>query len=171
MAVQSRLIFISHSSKDESIVTPFIDKILNIGMGIPRNKIFYTSNEDTGIKSGTEFKKAIRLKLEKATAVIQIITENYKRSEVCLNEMGAAWVLSKKVIPFIMPPISFQSIGFIHSTSQILKLNHDKDLYKFFDDHKDLKPSPNFTISNYHRQVTEFLETIRHGSFGYYNRW
>lgn len=60
MAVQSRAIFISHSSKDEWFVTPFIDKILNLGMSIPRGKIFYTSNEDTGIKSGVDFRKAIQ---------------------------------------------------------------------------------------------------------------
>ena len=171
MAVISRSIFISHSSKDEWIITPFIDKILIVGMGIPQGKIFYTSNEDTGIKSGSEFRKTIQLKLQKATAVIQIITENYKRSEVCLNEMGAAWVLSKNVIPFVMPPIHFQNVGFIHYTTQLLKLNDEKDLYKFFDDHKELKPTASFTITNYHRQVTDFLELIKRGNFGYHNRW
>ncbi len=171
MAVQSRTIFISHSSKDEWIVTPFIDKILNLGMGIPRSKIFYTSNEDTGIKSGQDFRKAIQKKLLSAKAVIQIITDNYKHSEVCLNEMGAAWMLSTNVIPFILPPVSFQNIGFIHTTTQLLKLNNDKDLYKFLDDSKELRPASNFNVSNYNRQVTDFLETIQRGNFGYNRRW
>ena len=170
MAGASRTIFISHSSKDEWIITPFIDKILNLGMSIPRSKIFYTSNEDTTIKSGSDFRKAIQKKLVTANAVIQIITSNYKDSEICLNEMGAAWVLSKNVIPFIVPPIHFKSVGFIHSTTQLLKLNDEKDLYKFFDDHKELKPQTNFNVSNYHRQVTEFLEIIKRGNYGY-NRW
>lgn len=167
MAVQSRTIFVSHSSKDEWIVTPFIDKILNLGMSIPRSKIFYTSNEDTGIKSGVDFRKAIQKKLQNTRAVIQIITENYKQSEVCLNEMGAAWVLSANVIPFIVPPVHFQNIGFIHNTTQLLKLNNEKDLYKFFDDHKELRPTTNFNVSNYHRQVTDFLETLNRGNFGF----
>lgn len=170
MAGPLRTIFISHSSKDEWIVTPFIEKILNLGMSIPRSKIFYTSNEDTGIKSGVDFRKAIQKKLQNASAVIQIITQDYKQSEVCLNEMGAAWVLSTNVIPFIVPPVHFQSVGFIHNTTQLLKLNSDKDLYKFFDDHKELRPATNFNVSNYHRQVTEFLETIRRGNYGF-NRW
>ena len=171
MAVQSRTIFISHSSKDEWLVTPFMEKIIIIGMGIPRSRIFYTSNEDTGIKSGSDFRKAIQIKLQKSTAVIQIITQNYKRSEVCLNEMGAAWVLNKNVIPFIMPPINYQNIGFIHNPTQLLKLNDERNLFKFFDDHKELKPAASFTITNYHKQVKEFLEVISRGNFGNYNRW
>lgn len=171
MATQSRSIFISHSSKDEWIVTPFIEKVLNLGMGISRSKIFYTSNEDTGIKSGVDFRKAIQKKLQNSRAVIQIITNNYKSSEVCLNEMGAAWVLSAKVIPFIVPPVSFQSIGFIHATTQLLKLNNDKDLYKFFDDHKDLRTSTSFSVSNYHRQVTDFLEALKNNRQGFYHGW
>ncbi len=167
-APQSRTIFISHSSKDEWIVTPFIDKVLNLGIGIPRNKIFYTSNEDTTIKSGQDFRKAIQKKMQNAKVVIQIITENYRQSEVCLNEMGAAWVLSTNVIPFILPPINFQNVGFIHSATQLLKLNNEKDLYKFYDDHKELKTTNvNFNVSNYHRQITEFLEIINHGNYGY----
>jgi hypothetical protein len=169
MAASARSIFISHSSKDDWIVTPFIDKILNLGMGIPRSKIFYTSNEDTTIKSGQDFRRAIQKKLLSAKAVIHIITENYKASEICLNEMGAAWVLSKNVIPFIAPPLHFQNIGFIHSTTQLLKLNEERDLYKFLDDHKELKPVNGFNVSNYHRQVTEFLEMMKRGNYGY--RW
>jgi len=170
MAVQSKTIFISHSSKDEWLVTPFIDKVLVLGMGISRSKVFYTSNEDTGIKSGQEFRKAIQRKLQNAKVVIQIITNNYKESEVCLNEMGAAWVLSANVIPFIFPPINFQNVGFIHNTTQLLKLDSDKALFKFSDDHKYLRSST-FNISNYHRQVTDFLETVKRGHFGGYGRW
>ena len=169
MPTSIRTIFISHSSKDEWIVTPFIDKILNLGLSIPRSKIFYTSNEDTTIKSGQDFRKTIQKKLQSAKAVIQIITSNYKQSEVCLNEMGAAWILNANVIPFILSPVNFQSVGFIHSTTQLLKINDEKDLFKFSDDHKELKSAANFNISNYHRQVTEFLEIVRRGNYG--NRW
>ncbi len=67
----AKSIFISHSSKDEKIITPFIEKILNLCMGIPRSRIFYTSNEDTTIKSGQDFRKAIQRRLLNASAVIQ----------------------------------------------------------------------------------------------------
>lgn len=170
MAVQSRTIFISHSSKDKWLVTPFIEKIMNLGLGIPRNKIFYTSNKDTGIKSGEDFKKAIQKKLIQAKAVIQIISNNYKESEICLNEMGAAWVLSTNVIPFIMPPVDFNNIGFIHNTTQLLKLNNESDLYKFQDDHVELKGSTlKINQANYHKQVKDFLDIIQRGNYGFRN--
>jgi hypothetical protein len=162
-------IFISHSSKDEPVVTAFIDKILNAGLGINRENIFYTSSKDTGPKSGADFKKAIKDKLKNSVAVIQIITRNYKDSEICLNEMGAAWVLSDNVIPFIFESVNYDNIGFIHNTTQLLKLNSAEDLYQFQDDHPDLYENRRINQTNYHRQVNEFIKFIGEGRyrFGY----
>jgi hypothetical protein len=77
--------------------------------------------------------------LKGAKAVIQIISENYKQSEICLNEMGAAWVFSTNVIPFIVPNVRFDTVGFIHGTTQLLQLNNEGDLFKFQDDHGELR--------------------------------
>jgi hypothetical protein len=159
-------IFISHSSKDEQIVSLFIEKILNVGLGITRDSIFYTSSKDTGIKSGDDFKKAIKQRLINATTVIQIITQNYKESEVCLNEMGAAWVLCDKVVPFIVDPIRFDNVGFIHNTTQLLRLNKSEDLFQFQDDNEDLYVGRKINQSNYHRQVNEFVKNFEGGRFG-----
>lgn len=163
--MQNNKIFISHSSKDEPVVTAFIDKILNGGLGIKREDIFYTSGKDTGPKSGDDFRKAIKDKLIGAVAVIQIISRNYKESEVCLNEMGAAWVLSNKVIPFILEPIHYDNVGFIHNTTQLLKLNDAEDLYKFQDDHPDLYEDRRINQTNYHRQVNEFIKLLSGGNY------
>jgi len=163
-----KLIFISHSSKDAWIVSPFIEKILNLGLGISRTKIFYTSEKDTGIRSGADFKKVIQKNLVGAKAVIQIISENYKQSEVCLNEMGAAWVLSNNVIPFIVPNVRFDTVGFIHNTTQLLQLNNEADLFKFQDDHGELRGTTGkINQANYHKQVKEFLEIIQRGQYGF----
>ncbi|MCZ4223305.1 toll/interleukin-1 receptor domain-containing protein [Pedobacter rhodius] len=163
--IQEGTIFISHSSKDEPIVSAFIDKILTVGLGISREKIFYTSAKDTGIKSGSDFKAAIKDNMKNAVAVIQIITSNYKESEICLNEMGAAWVLSDNVIPFILDGIRFDNVGFIHNTTQLLKLNSADDLFKFQDDHDELYEGRRIKQSNYHKQVNEFIELINGNGF------
>lgn len=169
--MEEKTIFISHSSKDVWLVTPFIEKILNLGLELPRDKIFYTSEKDTGIRSGQDFKKVIFENLQGAKAVIQIITENYKQSEICLNEMGAAWVLSDNVIPFIMHPVRFDTVGFIHNTTQLLRINQEEDLYQFQDDHSELNGGKRIKQSNYHKQVKDFLEIIQKGSFGYPRGW
>ncbi len=154
---KSNQIFISHSSKDEKLVSAFVEKILNLGMNIDRKDIFYTSAKDTTTKSGADFRGTIKDAILKSSAVIQIITTNYKKSEVCLNEMGAAWVLSDNVIPFIIDPVNFENIGFIHNTTQLLKLNSDEDLFKFQDDHPELYEGKRINQSNYHKQVKEFI--------------
>ena len=124
-------IFISHSSNDVEIVESFVDMILIEGLGIEKRQIFCTSIQDIGIKSGEDFRHKIKKELEKCEFVIQIISEEYRSSEVCLNEMGAAWVLEKKVIPFILPPVTFNNVGFIHMSTQLLRLNKVADILKF----------------------------------------
>ena len=157
-------IFISHSSKDSLLVKAFVDRILILGLNIDKNEVFCTSVEEMGIKSGDDFKKEIENQLKQAKYVIQIITSNYKSSEVCLNEMGAAWMLAEKVIPFILSPVKYDNVGFIHSTTQLLKLNTKKDLLKFKDDNKDLFVTNTFGSENYDRQMEDFLKIFVPGT-------
>lgn len=168
MSEASPRIFISHSSKDGKVVQAFVEKILKIGLGLEDINIFCTSLVGTNIRSGEDFKRAIQKELQLCTAVIQIITKDYKESEVCLNEMGAAWILDKPVIPFILDPIRFNTVGFIHITDQILKLNDASDLHKFRDDHEEIVGRKPFKSAVYHRQINEFLETVKQNSNSYY---
>ena len=155
--VEQGKIFISHSSKDHDLVHKFIDHVLILGLGVKREEIFCTSVDGLGIKSGEDFKKAIHVELTNAKTVIQIITKNYKTSEVCLNEMGAAWVMKSKVIPLVASPFNFD-VGFIHASTQQLKLNDEKDLLKLHDDHKETTFNSNINISNYLKQIKIFLD-------------
>lgn len=154
-------IFVSHSSKDEGLVRDFVDRILLLGLNMQNEDIFCTSIEGMDIKSGEDFRNKIKQQLKESEIIIQLITENYKQSEVCLNEMGAAWVLNAKVIPFIVEPIRYDNVGFIHNTTQLLKLNTKKDLLKFKDDHKGFFNSSDFNISRYDQQIDEFLKIFQ----------
>lgn len=152
---KEEFIFISHSSKDEQIVALFIDKILQLALQINLNKIFCTSIQAMSITSGENFRKAVRENLMRASHVIQIITRNYKESEVCLNEMGAAWVLNSRVIPFILNPIRYDTVGFIHEPIQQLKLDDENDLMKFIDEMTTTKQ--NLKLSEVKRHVGDFI--------------
>jgi hypothetical protein len=99
--------------------------------------------------------------LKSSDAVIEIITRNYKRSEVCLNELGGAWALTKNVIVFISSPIKPQDVGFIHNTTQLLKIESEADLFKFLEEHKYLNGGLPANLTYCHRQVKEFLTVIR----------
>lgn len=121
-------IFISHSGKDKKIVDSFIDLILQGGLGVQINKIFCTSTDGTKIKSGTDWRNSILDALKSAKINFLIITPNYKESEVCMNEMGAGWVTSAEVIPLIVEPINYKTVGVIQEPVQIEKLFDEKSL-------------------------------------------
>ncbi len=98
--------------------------------------------------------------LKNSKAVIQIITKNYKTSEVCLNEMGAAWLTKSIVIPVVATPFNYD-VGFIHASSTQLKLNEEKDLFKLYDDHKGSLFKNQINIANYSDQIKSFLDFIK----------
>jgi hypothetical protein len=154
-------IFISHAVADAKLVQAFTEHILELGLGLnAKNDIFNISIEGAGIISGEKFKDRIENELKNAKAVIQIITENYKKSEACLNEMGAAWILNTKVIPFLKEPISYNSVGFIHNTTQLLKIDSKVDIKKFVADYKGDLFQLNYNDSKLDRKIDEFLDLI-----------
>lgn len=153
-------IFVSHSSKDKEIVDGFLQNILIKGIGVSPSDIFCTSIQGMDIKSGEDFKKTIKDELSSADVIIQIISDNYKESEVCLNEMGASWVLDATVIPFILPPVSFSNVGFIHNTTQLLRLNEGDDLKKFRDDHAEGIGSSNIPDSDFNKCIESFFNVL-----------
>ena len=113
-----RKIFISHSSKDEAIIKPFITNILIAGCGLRHNEIFCTLDNST-IHTGEDFRNEIVRGMKECDFIILMISNNYKQSEVCLNEMGAAWALDNKtILPFILPDCSFEDMGFIYKVKQ-----------------------------------------------------
>lgn len=126
-------IFLSHSSEDKKLVDSFMDNLLINVLGISSNDIFYTSGEGTKIKSGEDWRQAIKDNLLTVDVIILFITPNYKKSEICLNEMGAAWACGKTVLPVIVPPISYGSVGVIMNITQIEKLDDEQGLDRIKD--------------------------------------
>src|SRR5258708_5696379 len=115
-------IFISHASKDASIMKAFIDEILVGALAVKLNDIFCTTTDGTKILSGDDWRNSIREALIASKITFLIITPNYKESEVSLCEMGAAWVCSGVVIPLIVEPINFTTVGIIQQPKQVEKL-------------------------------------------------
>jgi hypothetical protein len=124
----TKSIFISHSSMDKELVDLFVDQFLRLGLEVPSNEIFCTSLAGMGIPSGEDFRNAIKDKLTTAALVFLLITPNYHKSQMCLAEMGAAWVLGKRVIPIIVPPIAYESAGILVSPNQIIRLDNSSNL-------------------------------------------
>jgi hypothetical protein len=95
--------------------------------------------------------------LEKMTLFIQYVSENYKKSEVCLNEMGSAWykLPKSKIITIKAPSLSFSDLGFLNVQRIGLCVDKEDDLLKLLDDYKD--SSKNYNLTNYKNKVSDFL--------------
>lgn len=127
-------IFISHSSKDKPIVKSFITSILRLGCGLQPDNILCSSIEATGIKTGKDIRNYLQKQLLCCDYVFFMISNNYLKSSICLNEMGGAWVLGKDVKPFLFPQSDFTDMGWLYEISKGAKLNNDEALDELRDE-------------------------------------
>jgi hypothetical protein len=162
--MENNKIFISHSSKDIKIVEAFVKHILRLGLEIPANRIFCTSMEGQGVKSGEYIPDRLKAEIKKSCIAFLLISKNYKKSEVCLNEVGAAWVSLEKtnVIPILLPDVDFNELGFLDLNRLGLKIFEKRDLIKLIQDNKEAL-NGSFNLELVHNQVEEFLKELPSG--------
>jgi len=152
-----RKIFISHSSKDKSIVENFTEKILRLGIGISHEDIFCTSIEGMDIRTGEDIRKHIKENLKYCDYVFLMISKNYNESVVCLNEMGAAWALEKHVKPFLLPITTIEDLGWIYNPNIASKIKERTTLNSLYDE-LCTKYSLNKDATNWGKCVEDFLK-------------
>lgn len=149
-------IFISHASKDKELINEFVDSIILLGMGIDSKIIAYTSREDTGVPPGESIPQFIQDNIACADIVLLMISDNYKNSEVCLNEMGAAWALNKYIVQILLPNTSFDKLGWLCSLEKAMEIDNAESmdgLCEVFSDRLDIGIKP----SIWNRNKTAFI--------------
>ncbi len=152
-------IFISHSSSDKEIIDLFKNKILNGGLGVADDDIAYTSAVETGVITGGNIPQYIKDNIESCDFVFFMISENYRKSEICLNEMGASWALDKCIKPFIIGDIGFESIGWLYGRNLGAKIDDGErldELRDIFIEQYGLKTKTNV----WNRYKAEFISSI-----------
>lgn len=126
-------IFISHSSKDISIVDAFVT-LLTRGAGLLQDDIFCTSIDGMKIKNGEDMRKHIQENVNYADFAILLVSKNYKESEVCLNEMGAVWAINKKVKAYVFPDLQEERVGWLINDKAAEKLNDETALASLYEE-------------------------------------
>lgn len=124
----AKKIFISHSSKDKIVIDSFVTHVLRLGCGLQPNDIVCTSLESMGVKTGDDIRNYLKKQIKECDYVFFMISSNYKESGICLNEMGAAWVLNKNVKPFLFPNYDFKDIGWLYEISKGSTLDNENTL-------------------------------------------
>ena len=128
-------VFVSHSTLDKKIVSLFVDKILVGGCGLRQDDIMYTSCEDMGVGNGEDIPFAIKQGIQGCQIFLMMVSENYRKSEVCMNEMGAAWITDSinKRCTLLLPGVGFDRMGWLMSLSKANKLDEEEGLDSFHD--------------------------------------
>jgi hypothetical protein len=154
-------IFISHSTKDIEYVKSFVENILRLGLDIPSERIFCSSMEGHGINSGQYIPDRLKEEINKSSIALLFISKNYKQSEICLNEVGAAWAtLSKEtIIPMLLPEIDFNEIGFLNLNRIGLKVYEREGILKLIQDCKE-ELNPSFNLEKLFKKIEEYLNEI-----------
>lgn len=125
--------FISHSSKDKTIVDSFVT-LLTRGAGLSQDDIFCTSIDGMKIMNGEDIRKHIQENVNGADFAILLASNNYKESEVCLNEMGAIWAIDKKVKTYVFPDLQEESVGWLINDKAAEKLNDETALASLYEE-------------------------------------
>ena len=148
-------VFISHSSEDKNLIDDFVDKVLRLSCGLNTTDIIYTSRQTTGVELGDNIPEYIKSNLQTCSLVLFMISPNYCKSEVCLNEMGAAWALNKKTISILLPGVSFNSLGWLTSLDKAIKIDDPEGLDKL----ASTLCRKNLDITDWNRQKELFTNT------------
>lgn len=123
-------IFISHSYEDRDKVKPFVELLEDMGIGI--DEIFYSSLAEYGVSLGENIVDAIKKEFtDKKIYVVFMLSHNYYSSVMCLNEMGAVWVMQHAYSTILLPGYEYKEIkGAIDAGRIGIKLDGDQSELK-----------------------------------------
>lgn len=164
--ISKKKIFLSHSYRDKDIAIKIVEKLLiKIFVINKQSDVFFTSKRETGIESSINWRKHIKTNLQDCDIFIALITTNFKESEMCLAEIGAAWALNKKIYPLIIPPIKYENFSPVIAELQADMLLKREDVESLISSLKiQLKEmfgidiQPNVDIS---KCITAFLKSTK----------
>lgn len=102
-------VFISHAYKDKLLVDAFVDLLTKAG--IPEAQIVCSSTPGTQLHTGTSLYAELRKELSNNNVfVIFMLSENFYASPVCLNEMGAVWIMKSECQIILLPGFTFKQV-------------------------------------------------------------
>jgi hypothetical protein len=157
-------IFISHSTKDINYVKPLVELLECMGIG--EEQLFCSSIDGYRIPIDEIIPDYLQQQFEEYNLyVILMLSDNYYESPVCLNEMGAAWVLKAKYQAILLPRFNFKDVeGAIDPRKISFKLDDEKERQSRMTELKNtivgllgLQPP---TDIKWERQRNDFLDKI-----------
>ena len=156
----SKPVFISHAVANKVLADRLVD-LLETGVGIPDSDIFCSSLENMGIPSGTNFIDFIRKQISEPWVVILLLSEEYFHSHFCLCELGAAWVLSHRIVPLLSPPLEFKDVKAVLTGVQVLKIDDGAGLNQMQEDLIKALGIKGKAFARWEAKRNRFLEEVK----------
>ena len=154
-----RSLFISHAVKDKPLVDAFIE-LLEGGIGINKNTIFCSSSEGQGIPTGEDFAPYMRARLQNATLVIALVSENYYDSPFCLCETGGTWYGEKPFVPILTPPVGYSDLRGALYGKQAIILDSPKGLNEMYDQVRESLGGKDHGVARWELRRDQFLKKL-----------
>ena len=132
-------VFISHKKEDEAYADALVN-LINFILGADGDKIFCSSVPGYGIRLSGDILDELKAQFDNYNIFMVIIhSPRYYKSAICLNEMGASWVLGTKFSSFMTKDCKYDHMhGVIGREKICVNLNDDiKTLNAHLNDFKD----------------------------------
>ena len=159
-------VFISHSSSDAGYVKAIVGLLEDMGLG--REEIICSSVDIYKIPLGKNIFDYLAEQFQNYNLhVLFVLSENYYASVVCLNEMGAAWVLKQRYDAILLPGMRFEDVRGCIDKNQIgIKLDSEEEelKYRLSELQKNMAEEfskPTMDLSKWERKREEFLDKIK----------
>ena len=126
---KSPKVFISHKKEDKAYADALVNMI-NFIVGADGDKIFCSSVQGYGIKQSRDIMNELKAQFENYEIFMIIIhSPRYYQSAVCLNEMGAAWVMGTQFSSFLTTDCKAEHLrGVINKEKIFIDPNDDPDM-------------------------------------------
>lgn len=121
-------IFISHKKEDKAYADALVN-LINFIVGADGDKIFCSSVQGYGIRQSRDIMDELKAQFDEHEIFMIIIhSPRYYQSAVCLNEMGAAWVMGTRFSSFLTKDCKAEQMhGVINRENIYIDLNDDSD--------------------------------------------
>ena len=157
------MVFISHASTDKTFVEALVHLLETIGFD--ESNLFCSSIPEYGIGLGNDiYEKLLSIFREKELHVIFIHSPRFYSRSICLNEMGAAWVLKTVHYSILTNDMEFEMMnGVVTPNCIALKVDAEDAtarLNEFYDKLKLAFSLNSISQTKWERLRNEFLSKV-----------
>lgn len=164
-------VFISHKKEDKAYADALVS-LINFILGADGDKIFCSSIPGYGIRQSRDILDELKRQFDQYEIYMVIIhSPRYYQSAICLNEMGASWVLGTKFSSFMTNDCKPEHMhGVINREKICIDLNDDADmlnghLNEFKDDLIDFFNANHIDQTKWENARGRFIEEVKSLSY------